>query len=107
MALITVGIDKDYTTIMGAYNASSNNDTLWIDEGTYEENLLFENKFVNLVGRINYPAEEMVYVLSDNPNASTLKIIFDIYFPPTTMIIEGIKFGCKHNSNQYHIFYED
>jgi len=66
MAILPVGPDKLYTTIISAYNEAADGDTLWIDEGVYDEHIIMEYKVVNLVGNTDYPAEGKVELTSNN-----------------------------------------
>jgi len=92
MAIIRVGEDKDFITIMGAYTSAVNGDTLFIDEGTYKESLIFTDKVVNLIGITDYPHEGKVVIQPFGITKSVLNIKYSDSEPTISMYIEGIKF---------------
>lgn len=107
MAIVRVGQDKEFTTIMGAYVNASNGDTLLIDEGIYKEVLFFNNKVVNLIGVTDYPSQGLVEIFPYSNSTSTrfyddvpLKIKYPSTNPEISMYIEGIKFKSSATSNE-------
>ena len=90
MAILNVGFDKPFITIMAAYAAANSGDTLLIDEGMYRESItLSSNKYVNLVGNTLSPEKEKVVIVSPiNTNALYIDGLTDA----CTIIIENITF---------------
>lgn len=62
MADFYVGSTRTYETINSAYSAASHGDTIFIDEGIYNEKIEMVGKLVNLVGNTAYPDEERVKI---------------------------------------------
>lgn len=98
MTILTVGIDKQFTTIKSAFNYAFSGDTLLIDEGEYPEVLRFKNKVVNLVGNTEFPLNGNVVVIGNHSgDASVYDIPLEIEYsssnPSMSMYIEGIKFS--------------
>jgi hypothetical protein len=110
VAIISVGLDKDFLTIQDAFNYASNGDTILIDEGEYNESLYFINKAVNLVGNTDYPSEGNV-IIKPISNSTSTNLLFDIplrvlYSPsePTqTMYIEGVNLISALNSFEHSL----
>jgi len=113
MAIIRVGIDKEFKTIQTAFHAASSGDTLLIDEGVYEEALYFVNKAVNLIGNTDFPKEGNVVIkpISTSVYGVTtryevpLTIEYDESSPDTYMFIEGLKFVSDAHSYESTIIY--
>lgn len=91
MAILRVGADKQFVNINSAYAVASNGDTIFIDEGTYVEQLNFKNKVVNLVGNTAYPAEGNVVITSPGTTHYPLTLEYAATNPEIDMYIEGIK----------------
>jgi len=107
MTIIRVGQDKEFLTIQGAFSSAINGDTIFIDEGTYEEALYFVNKAINLVANTDYPSEGKVIINPISYSTPTVKryampltIAYAESEPPRVMFIEGIKFVSDVNSNE-------
>lgn len=99
MTLLRVGADKEFLTIAGAFNSASSGDTIFIDEGLYEEVLYFVDKAVNLVANTDYPSEGKVIVKPVSYSTAAVRrydlpltILYASSEPSATMYIEGIKF---------------
>jgi len=99
MAIINVGSNRSYTTINSAYSAASNGDTLLIDEGVYDEQIIMVNKLVNLVGNTAYPEEERVKIQA--PNVSDYFTLWLEWNSTTssTVHIEGLALYAPDSSN--------
>lgn len=85
MSIITVGWDKDYTTVSGAYDASSFGDTILIDEGVHNVSLDIKDKIVNLVGNTEHPDLTGVILVPEGDivtevgeSVTAKSVIFDI-----------------------------
>jgi hypothetical protein len=87
MAILPVGPDKLYTTIISAYNEAADGDTLWIDEGVYDEHIIMEYKVVNLVGNTDYPAEGKVELTSNN----SFGVLDIVYNGSNPILIDKVK----------------
>lgn len=61
-----------YTTIQNAINAASNGDTIYVCDGTYNENLSISNKSLSIIGYSNDPSR--VIVQNSGSNNDTIKI---------------------------------
>lgn len=89
MAIINVGINRAYTTIMAAYLIAADGDVLLIDEGLYEETLDFYGKWVNLIGNTKNPSAGKV-VIQQLATGSKVLYFHNITSDPT-IYIEGLK----------------
>lgn len=107
MAIVRVGLDKQFLYISDAYEYSSSGDTVFIDEGVYIEKLYFDNKVVNLVANSDFPAEGNVSIYFNGISTASIKyyefplqIKYVDPLVPTTMLIEGIKFESSPNGQE-------
>lgn len=97
MAIFRVGPTRVFSKINEALNAANHGDTIFIDEGTYNEYIYMTNKFVNLVGNTDFPEEGKVIIRWSGEQYGPFRThcsitsTFDVH-------VEGIKFIQAYNS---------
>lgn len=89
MTVINVGPTRAYTTINNAYKSASSGDVLLIDEGTYNEHLKLDSKWVHLIGNTRNPGAGKVIIQRIDAEDEVL-YFYRISGNPT-IYIEGIK----------------
>ena len=81
-SILTVGPDRDFTTIQAAINGAYNGDTILVDAGTYSESLIIDKQLtvVSVAGAastiIDYGDPYVVQISSSN-------VVFDGFTVPT------------------------
>jgi hypothetical protein len=80
----TIHIPNDYSTIQAGINAANNGDIVLVDEGTYYENVVIENKAINLASNflINADTSYITGTIIDgsqpsNTDSASVIMIFD------------------------------
>lgn len=101
MSTYLVGPYREYTTINAALNVAATGDSIVIDEGIYNENIIMENKIVNLIGRTDHPEEGKV-VISGNARYGVVQLRWGSVVN-IDLVLEGIKFQNLYEGTPYYL----
>jgi len=100
MAILNIGFDKTFLTIMEAYNASNTGDILLIDEGIYKESIVTsDNKCVHLVGNTKSPGEDKVMIVSP---VDEFTLYINGLIDECVMFVENITFKHIFSGDAYY-----